>query len=165
VGSGRAFARAAAREAKALGFGVLLRADALQGEARICGPNLVAQFEAARAHGPTCLIATGETVVNVRGRGLGGRNQELALSSIEALSRCSRPTFLAAFATDGKDGPSNASGGLVDDAMARRARVRGVSIQEALDRNDSTPALERLGGLIVTGPTGTNVADVTVIVG
>ena len=165
IGSGRTFARAAAREAKTLGFCALLRPDALRGEARVCGPELVAKFEAARGRGPTCLIATGETVVNVRGKGRGGRNQELALSSLEALSRCSRPTVLAAFATDGRDGSSNASGGLVDDATARRARARGVSIQAMLDRNDSGGALERLGGLIVTGPTGTNVADVTVVVG
>ena len=165
IGSGRTFARAAAREARSLGFRVLLRPDALRGEARVCGPDLVEKFEAIRGRGPSCLIATGETLVNVRGRGRGGRNQELALSSIETLARCSRPTVLAAFATDGKDGRSNASGGMVDDATARRATARDVSIREALDRNDSTPALERLGGLIVTGPTGTNVADVTVIVG
>ncbi len=165
IGSGRTFARAAAREAAALGMRTRVRPDALRGEARVCGPGLVARFEALRGKGLACLIATGETVVNVRGRGRGGRNQELALSSIEALSRCSRPTVLAAFATDGKDGNSEASGGMVDDATAARARSRGVSIRAALERNHSSEALERLGGLIVSGPTGTNVADVTVVVG
>ncbi len=165
IGSGRTFAEAAAREARARGFRALLRPDALRGEARACGPDLVAKFEGVRGRGPSCLIATGETVVIVRGLGLGGRNQELALSSIETLARCSRPTALAAFATDGKDGPTNASGGLVDDATARQAKARGVSIPAALDLNDSGAALERLGGLIVTGPTGTNVADVTLVVG
>jgi glycerate-2-kinase len=165
IGSGRSFARAAAREAVALGMSTRVRPDALRGEARVCGPQLVAAFEALRGRGLSCLIATGETVVSVRGRGRGGRNQELALSSIEALSRCSRPTVLAAFATDGKDGSSGASGGLVDDTTARRARARGVSIPASLDDNDSTDALQRLGGLIVSGPTGTNVADVTIVVG
>lgn len=165
IGSGRTFAGAAAREAAALGFRPLPRPDAIRGEARICGPELVATFEAVRGQRPACLIATGESVVKVRGGGRGGRNQELALSSIEALSKCSRPAVLAAFATDGMDGPSKASGGLVDDDTARRARNRGVSIRNALDRNDSTRALQRLHGLMVGGPTGTNVADVTVLVG
>jgi hydroxypyruvate reductase len=167
IGSGRTFARAAAREAEALGLSTRVRPDALRGEARVCGPDLVAQFEALRGQGQglSCLIATGETVVKVRGRGAGGRNQELALSSIEALSRCSQPTVLAAFATDGKDGNSDASGGMVDDATARRARARGVSIRASLDRNDSREALRRLGGLVLSRPTRTNVADVTVVVG
>ena len=102
-------------------------------------------------------------MVKVRGRGRGGRNQELALSSIEALARCSRPTVLAAFATDGVDGISEAGGALVDDRSARRAVARGVSMRDALERNDSFEALKRLGDLMVTGPTGTNVADVTVL--
>jgi glycerate 2-kinase len=165
IGSGRTFARAAAREAERLGFRVLLRADALSGEARECGPDLVARFERGRGRGPTCLIATGETVVKVRGLGVGGRNQELALASVEALARCSRPAVLAALATDGKDGPSNAGGGIVDDATAGKARARRVKIDAALRRNDSTAALKRLDGLLLTGPTGTNVADVTLIVG
>lgn len=165
VGSGRTFAQAAALEARALGFRVLLRPDALQGEARLCGSALLARFEAARRGRPLCLIATGESVVRVRGRGIGGRNQEVALSAVEALARRREPTVLAAFATDGRDGRSPASGGLVDDLTAGRARARGVSIDEALERNDSHEALRRLGGLIVTGPTGTNVADVTVVVG
>lgn len=165
IGSGRTFAGAAAREAKALGFRVLLRPDAVHGQARACGPRLVAEFEAARRRGPACLIATGESVVKVSGRGRGGRNQELALSSVESLSRCSRPTVLAAFATDGVDGPSKASGGLVDDATLLLARARRVPIRGALDRNDSATALQRLGGLMVTGSTGTNVADVVLLVG
>lgn len=165
IGSGGTFAGAAALEARALGFRVLLRPGALQGEARFCGPALLAKFEAARRLGPVCLIATGESVVKVRGRGLGGRNQEVALSAVEALARCAEPTVLAAFATDGRDGRSNASGGLVDDLTAGLARARGVPIDRALDRNDSYEALRRLDGLILTGPTGTNVADVTVVVG
>lgn len=165
IGSGRTFARAAAREAEGLGFRALERPDTLRGEARACGPRLVARFEGLRGEAPTCFIATGETVVKVRGRGRGGRNQELALSSIEALARCSRPTVLAAFATDGVDGISEAGGALVDDRSARRAVARGVSMRDALERNDSFEALKRLGDLMVTGPTGTNVADVTVLLG
>jgi glycerate-2-kinase len=165
IGSGRTFARAAAREAVRLGFRVFLRPEALRGEARACGPELVSRFEAVRGRAPSCLIATGETVVEVHGQGQGGRNQELALASVEGLARCCRPTVLATLATDGRDGPVNASGGMVDDQTARKARILGVSIPAALRRNDSRRALERLDSLLVTGPTGTNVADVTLILG
>ncbi len=165
VGGGRTFARAAGEEARRLGFKVQVRADALQGEARRCGPALVAMFERRRGREPRCLIATGETVVKVLGPGTGGRNQELALSAVPALARFPRPTVLAAFATDGRDGTSWASGGLVDDRTAQRALDLGVSVEKTLARNDSTRALKRLRGLVVTGVTGTNVADVAVLLG
>ena len=165
IGSGTMFADAAGREARRLGFRVSLRPDTLLGEARVCGPALVARFKTLRRGRPACLIATGETVVRVRGRGQGGRNQELALSAIEALACSSRPTVLASLATDGTDGPSRASGGLVDDRTQKAARALGISVRKALDRNDSFGALRRIGGLIFTGPTGTNVADVTLILG
>ena len=163
IGSGRTFARAAAQEARARGFRVRVEPDALRGEARMCGPGLVARFSALRR--PACLIATGETVVDVRGEGRGGRNQEVALSAAEALSRLPLPTVLAAFATDGVDGTSEASGGLVDDLTAPRARARGLSIRAMLAANDSDATLQKLGGLLMTGPTGTNVADVTLVLG
>jgi glycerate-2-kinase len=165
IGSGTTFARAAGRQARALGFRVSVRPNLLQGEARACGPDLVRRFESFRRDGPACLIATGETVVRVRGKGKGGRNQELALASIEALARAPRPTVLASLATDGKDGRSSAAGGMVDDRTARSARTLGVPAPEALARNDSFAALRRLGGLLRGGPTQTNVADVTVILG
>lgn len=165
IGSGGTFAAAAAREARCLGFRTRVEPLALEGEAQTCGPRLVASFEAVRSNRPTCLIATGETVVKVKGSGRGGRNQELALASIDALAHARRPAVLATLATDGKDGHSSASGGVVDDATAKRARSRGVDIIGALDRNDSERALGALGGLVVTGPTGTNVADVCVILG
>jgi glycerate-2-kinase len=164
IGEGRTFALAAAVEARKLGFRVRLLVDALSGEARVCGPALVARFAKLRGGGPVCLIATGETLVKVLGRGRGGRNQELALASVEALSSLGRPAALATLATDGKDGTSSASGGLVDDRTQKLAIRRGVSVQAALNRNDSNRALRRLGSLIETGPTGTNVADVTVLV-
>lgn len=165
IGAGRTFAKAAGKEAKRLGFHVSVKVDALAGEARLCGPELVAAFQRLRGARPRCLIATGETVVRVRGRGRGGRNQELALAAAPALSRVGRKVVLAALATDGVDGNSPASGGLVDDHTVIRARQRGVHIKKALDTNDSTRALRRLGNLLVTGPTGTNVADVTMVLG
>ena len=165
IGSGRTFAVAAAGEAREIGFRVRLLPGALRGEARLCGPALVGRFDKSRGRSPFCLIATGETVVKVLGEGVGGRNQELALSAIPSLARLRHPAVLVAFATDGADGRSAASGGLVDDGTEYRAIARGVSVQTALNRNDSTKALRRLGSLIVTGPTGTNVADIALILG
>jgi len=165
IGAGRTFAKAAGAEARKLGFHVRVRVDALAGEARVRGPEIVAEFLGLRGARPHCLIATGETVVTVRGRGRGGRNQELALSATPALSRVGREVVLATLATDGVDGNSTACGGLVDDHTVIRARERGVHIEKALDTNDSTAALRRLGNLLVTGPTGTNVADLTIVLG
>lgn len=165
IGAGRTFAKAAGDEAEKLGFHVRVSVDALAGEARLRGPEMVAAFQRLRGAPPHCLIATGETVVTVRGRGRGGRNQELALSAAPALSRVGREVVLASLATDGVDGNSTACGGLIDDQTMTRARERGVRIEEALNANDSTPALRRLGDLLVAGPTGTNVADVTIVLG
>lgn len=165
IGCGRTFATAASKKARELGFAVSLGIGDLRGEARTCGPRMVERFLASSRRGARCLIATGETVVKVRGRGRGGRNQELALSAAPALARGGRPLVLAAFATDGVDGNSSAAGGIVDDRTEARARARGVSITAALDRNDSATALKRLGALLVTGPTQTNVADLTVLLG
>lgn len=165
IGSGRTFARAAAQAARRRGFRTKVLADALKGEARQCGPGLVARFTKLRRGRPACLIATGETVVKVRGPGRGGRNQELALSAVPALGRARRATVLAAFATDGRDGASGAAGGIVDDHTAGLASDLGVSVEAVLDLNDSSRALGLLGALIVTGPTATNVADITLILG
>jgi glycerate-2-kinase len=165
IGNGRTFARAAAKRALELGFRTVVLPDALRGEARRRGPWLVKRFASYRRRVPLCLIATGETVVKVHGRGRGGRNQELALASVPALGHLGRATLLAAFATDGRDGASLAGGGLVDDRTQQGARAEGVSVETSLDRNDSNAALERLGALITCGPTLTNVADVALVVG
>ncbi len=165
IGCGRTFATAASKQARELGFAVSIGIGDLRGEARTCGPRIVERFLASSRRGARCLIATGETVVKVRGHGRGGRNQELALSAAPALAGGGRPLVLAAFATDGVDGNSSAAGGIVDDRTEARARARGVAITEVLDRNDSAAALARLDALIVTGPTHTNVADLTVLLG
>lgn len=129
------------------------------------GPTLVHAFKRRRKSKPMCLIATGETVVTIAGNGKGGRNQELALSATSALASVTTPVVMAAFATDGIDGPTSAAGGLVDDQTEAKALRLRVSIDSALRRNDSHRALKRLGCLIVTARTGTNVADLVVILG
>lgn len=165
IGGGATFAEAAERKARELGFDARILIDGLSGEARVCGPRLIREFEHVRGRGATCLIATGETVVRVRGSGIGGRNQEVALSAAPRLSTSPFPCILMALGTDGRDGPSKAAGGIVDDTTSAKAALRSLSIRDCLDRNDSTNALKVLGGLLVTGPTGTNVADITLVMG
>jgi glycerate-2-kinase len=101
--------------------------------------------------------------VRVTGAGRGGRNQELAVAALEALARHA-PAALASVGTDGVDGPTDAAGAIVDSAMWSRLGPRARSIcDDVLDRHDSHPFLAELGGLVRTGPTGTNVGDVMVL--
>ena len=104
----------------------------------------------------------GETVVHLRGKGLGGRNQEIALSAalgIEGLSNA----LVFSVGSDGTDGPTDAAGGIVDGGIAQRLHEKGVDPAKALEENDSYHALDAVGALIRTGATGTNVNDVTVL--
>jgi hydroxypyruvate reductase len=111
-----------------------------------------------------CLLAGGETTVTVRGGGRGGRNQEMAVAAVEPLARCPGPAVLASLATDGIDGASDAAGGVADGRSMARARALGLAPAAAfLAESDSSGFLAPLGDLIVTGPTGTNVADLTVL--
>ena len=154
---------AAAAEAAGRGFHVLTVADRLEGEAREAHTLFLDWLDAAPAAAGTrrLVIAGGETVVHVRGAGRGGRNQELALAAVPALE--GRPgTVLAALGTDGTDGPTDAAGGIVDSESAGRARGAGVDVRRALAANDAYVALERIGDLVRTGATGTNVGDLVV---
>ncbi|MBQ1826821.1 MAG: hypothetical protein II126_02510, partial [Erysipelotrichaceae bacterium] len=108
----------------------------------------------------TCLIMGGETVVRITGSGLGGRNQELALSAAEAIS--GKNILIFSLGSDGTDGPTDAAGGIVDGKTFTRLMKKGISIPEVLQDNDSYNALKQVSGLIFTGPTGTNVNDVAV---
>lgn len=119
----------------------------------------------ARAHAGDgrrrAFIAGGETVVTLTGDGLGGRNQELALAAAEGIRGLN--AVVISLGSDGTDGPTDAAGGIVDGRTAEVLARRGVSIPEALRQNDSYHALSQCGGLIVTGATGTNVNDVSVL--
>ena len=111
-----------------------------------------------------CLLAGGETTVTVRGDGRGGRNQELVVAAAEGLAGFPAPAVVAALATDGIDGASDAAGGVADDRTTLRAAALGLASPAAfLAANDSNGFLGPLGDLIVTGPTGTNVIDVLVL--
>lgn len=166
VGDVRIAAGAAADAARELGFDARLLTAHLQGEAREVGR--VAAALARDASSGACLLLGGETTVTVHGEGTGGRNQELALSAAISLAGASHRA-LATFATDGEDGDTGAAGAIVTGQTASRAKSAGLTPQEYLDENDSHhffQSLEEETGrdyLIRTGPTGTNVNDLVVI--
>ena len=116
---------------------------------------------ADRHRKPLALILGGETVVRLTGRGKGGRNQELALAAAPVLAG-TEGTALFSVGSDGTDGPTDAAGGYVDGGTRDRLRALGMEVPAVLAENDSYHALKKIGGLIVTGPTGTNVNDVSV---
>ena len=107
-------------------------------------------------------IAGGETVVKLKGKGKGGRNQELALSAAMGISGL-RDTAVFSVGSDGTDGPTDAAGGYADGDTAPALKREGIDIFRVLEDNDAYRALEKSGGLIITGPTGTNVNDVSVL--
>lgn len=169
IGGNRASVEAAAREARRQGLRPLILTTRLEGEAREVARALVAVLrecvESGRpARPPVCLLAGGETTVTVRGDGRGGRNQELAVAAAEPLASFPHPALLASLATDGIDGMSEAAGGVVDDHSLRRAAALGLAPPAAfLAVSDSRGFLAPLGDLIVTGPTGTNVVDLMLL--
>ena len=163
TGSVRALCAAAEKECRALGYEPVLLTDCLTCEAREAGSFLAS---VARTHvsskRPLAFLAGGETVVHLRGTGKGGRNQELALSAalgIEGLCN----VLVASAGSDGTDGPTDAAGGIVDGFTAAEMRRRGVSPERALEDNDSYHALRAADALFFTGPTGTNVNDLSLV--
>lgn len=160
-------AEAALDRAKELGFNTLLLSTFVEGEAREVAHVVAALAKEIATSGrpvsvPACLIMGGETTVTIRGEGKGGRNQELALAAalrIEGMQH----VIIASLATDGTDGPTDAAGGLVDGSTVARGRAVGLSAQRALDANDAYPFLERVGDLMMTGPTNTNVNDLIAV--
>ncbi len=159
TGSVRQLVDAAARTCRRLGYDVEILTDCLQSEARDAGRWLAR--EALLRSGPRALLAGGETVVHVMGPGLGGRNQELALSAAAQIAG-QRALAIFSFGSDGTDGPTDAAGGYVDGQTQAALARQGISIPDVLARNDAYHALEACGGLIKTGPTGTNVNDLSV---
>jgi hydroxypyruvate reductase len=165
IGSRRDAMRGAARHAEALSYHVIRIDEAVTGEARTAALSH-AGAALARAAGvgrPACIISTGETTVNVVGRGKGGRNQEFALAAAAALEQAGGAAALASVGSDGIDGPTDAAGAIVDNTTRARARAGRLDPQEFLSNNDAYAFFDALGDLIRTGPTGTNVGDLQVI--
>ncbi len=162
IGSVRELCRAAAAKCEALGYRPQILTDRLDGEAREAGTMLARKAkEVPPGTGRTALIAGGETVVHLTGNGLGGRNQEIALAAAEEL-RGVRDAALISVGSDGTDGPTDAAGGYADGGTFDALLRRGVHIADVLRNNDAYHALDAVDCLIRTGPTGTNVNDVTV---
>ena len=166
VGSNLTAAEAALGKAEAFGYNSLLLTTEKEGEAREVGAELgkIALEIVERHHPlepPAAIIVGGETTVTVTGGGIGGRNQEVALAA--AMRIDGLDAVIASFATDGIDGPTEAAGALVDGATMRRAREENLDPSVYLDENDSNTFFIRLNDVLLTGPTGTNVNDLAVI--
>jgi hydroxypyruvate reductase len=158
IASNRLAGEAAAAAAKKLGYEGFFLADDWQGEAREVGGRFARLLIDKAGHGPKCYVVGGETTVTIRGNGKGGRNQEAALAA--AIAVAGRPNIaLAAFATDGVDGPTDAAGAVVTGDTVQRAGLLGLDPRHYLDDNNAYPFFSALGDLIITGPTRTNVND------
>ena len=161
-GSVKELCAAASRAAEALGYKPVYLTDQLSCEAREAGRFLSGILKSHAADGKAlAFIAGGETVVHLTGHGLGGRNQELALAASEGIAGLKNAAVFSV-GSDGTDGPTDAAGGYVDGDSLAALRETGLSLPAVLRDNDAYHALQAIGGLIVTGPTGTNVNDVAV---
>ena len=172
TGSVRELCRAAAEECRQLGYEPVFLTDQLECEASEAGRFLGAIARSHTAQEPSgdplmqnrtslAFIAGGETVVHLRGKGKGGRNQELALAAAPLLEGLDAAVF--SFGSDGTDGPTDAAGGYTDGSTMDKLKEAGINIYDVLADNDAYHALKSVGGLIMTGPTGTNVNDAAVL--
>ena len=161
TGSVRELCAAAAKECSALGYKPVMLTDQLCCEAREAGSFLASILKSHAGQGrKLAFLAGGETVVHLTGKGLGGRNQELALAAAPGIAGLDAAVFSAG--SDGTDGPTDAAGGYVDGETAAALAAKGLDVFEVLHNNDAYHALKAVDGLLVTGPTGTNVNDVAV---
>ncbi len=165
AGSVASLCAAAERAAAALGYTPLLLTSTLSCTAREAGAFLAAIAREVRASGrpiaaPCAVIAGGETVVRVTGKGRGGRNQELALSACRGI-RGLQDVVVVSVGSDGTDGPTDAAGGIVDGTTAEALEASGLDVEAVLRDNDAWTALKAVDSLVITGPTGTNVNDVS----
>ena len=161
TGSVRELCAAAAVQCRALGYEPMLLTDQLCCEAREAGSFLASVLRTHAGDGRRlAFLAGGETVVHLTGKGLGGRNQELALAAAPGIAGLNAAVF--SVGSDGTDGPTDAAGGYVDGDTNAALQAAGLDVFEVLKQNDAYHALKEVDGLLVTGPTGTNVNDVAV---
>jgi glycerate 2-kinase len=163
IGDNSQAVKRAVETAKTEGFNSILLMPSIVGEARTAGENLAGILRLAGMEGypvprPACIVAGGETTVTIRGKGKGGRNQEVALGAVKAL-RDLNDVALIVLATDGEDGPTDACGAVVTGDTFNRGVKLGLDVDEFLSQNDAYNYFDRLGDLLKTGSTGTNVND------
>ena len=166
IGPQRGAIEGAKQAAESLGYHVHIVAEPVTGEARdVAGPHIERTATAiASLPRPVCVIAAGETTVTVTGRGKGGRNQEFAFAMARSLPTLGPHVAAASIGTDGIDGPTDAAGAIVDTTTFERARAAGMAAPEDyLTENNTYEFFNRIGDLIRTGPTSTNVGDLQVI--
>ncbi|ADE57360.1 MULTISPECIES: glycerate kinase type-2 family protein [Aminobacterium] len=167
TGSVTTLCEKAAEKATELGYKTLILTTTLSCEAKDAGAFLASiareESEHSRPLQPPCaIILGGETVVHVKGKGKGGRNQEIALAAALEMQNIAG-VVLVSVGSDGTDGPTDAAGGIVDGTTAEEIRQSGFDPLALLENNDAYHALQRVDALVKTGPTGTNVNDLTVL--
>jgi len=163
IGSNTIAVTAVARAASHAGLRTLVPSMRMKGEARVAGKRFGAiARRIVNTHQPVpppcCVVAGGETTVTVAGKGRGGRAQEFAVAAAREIAGLQR-VWVAAIGTDGTDGPTDVAGAVVGGGTVAQAKRLGVNFDHALQHNDTYPALKRLRCHITTGPTGTNVND------
>jgi len=160
VGDNKLAAQAAMEQAQREGFSAEILTNELQGEARNVGVMLAKRLrdEMTKRSRPFCLIAGGETTVTLKAEGKGGRNQELALAAATELAGLQN-VLLISLATDGDDGPTDAAGAVATGETIQMAEKMGFNAADHLSRNDAYIFFDRIGDLLLTGPSGTNVND------
>ncbi len=167
IGSNILALREAKKEAESLGFNTLILSSSIEGETREASRFHTALAKEVISSGnpiprPACILSGGETTVTIKGKGLGGRNQEFVLAGALEISGVEKVILLSG-GTDGTDGPTDASGALADHTTVHRAKTMGLNPKAHLENNDAYPFFQKLGDLLITGPTHTNVMDVRII--
>jgi glycerate 2-kinase len=167
IGSNRLALQAARAAAQARGYRTLILSSSIEGEARQIARMHAAIAREIRQSGeplvpPACVIAGGETTVTIHGDGTGGRNQEFTLAAAIGIAGLDNVVLLSG-GTDGTDGPTPAAGALADGHTIARARALGLAPETFLRRNDSYHFFHALDDLLITGPTGTNVMDMHIL--
>jgi hydroxypyruvate reductase len=168
VGSNLLALEAAREEAERLGYSTLILSSTIEGETKEVARVHTAVAREILASGqplrvPACVLSGGETTVTIRGKGLGGRNQEFCLAAALDLTDLPSSVVVLSGGTDGNDGPTSAAGALVDNHTVQRGLQTGMKAAECLRNNDSFRFFEKTGELLVTGPTRTNVMDVRIV--
>ena len=168
IGSNFLALEGAAKEGARLGYRSLILSSMIEGETREVAKVHTAIIKEMIASGqpvppPACVISGGETTVTLRGKGIGGRNQEFCLAAALDIQALPLSVVVLSGGTDGNDGPTEAAGAIIDPLTCKTGKEMGLDALDYLDNNDSHSFFDRVGELLVTGPTNTNVMDVRVM--
>ncbi len=157
---------AAADKRKPLGFALFIITDKINGDANEEAKKWVIYLSLYRSAKPACILMGGETTVTVKGKGKGGRNQQFALAALQELinhnTDTNRVPLILSAGTDGTDGPTEATGALIDADTIKKTSELGLDISSFLKNNDAYNFFAKAGGHIITGPTHTNVMDIVI---